>query len=678
MLCLVSFISLMIHSYSARYLLFDPNQSRFIGQLSLLTFSALLLVLSGSLFTSFVAWQLIGLSLYLLLNHYHYDIKANQSAKKKFMINRVGDICFLIAVIIALQQYHTTQFSILFAEKNAIDSVILLLIFVAVMTKSAQFPFHIWLIDTMEAPTPVSAFMHAGIINAGGFLLVRLSPLYVQASGLMVFIFLVGLTTALLGKFFMKNQPDIKKQLAYSTMGQMGYMVMQCGLGCFASALFHLISHGCFKAMLFLSSGSTIKESNQRAFIERKYKRHDLKNTSLSFLLTSILIAVGYAIYKYPLHGGDINFLLFFFIGINLFQLVSFTLEISKSKIGQLMAIVFVIGIYIGYLLILRGFGFIVNTVSINKQMVITSSIIGFIIVLSVILAPVVKKCLPAHYRWKFLASIYLFSFYKGGVEKCYRHYLINPIRSLGDDLLSGYNRLPLIVRKAGLYLFISLLLTSLLSLLLIIHKHLYGPHISLILLSIMVFWAVSLVANRAMNLAQLLMTITLLVLILANIPLMIGKPNIVPIGVFQLINSSLLIISFLLFAKKQTLKTQPEGLTKNRLPWSHFYMSTFLMLLIGIPGTASFISEFTLLYGLAHINLLLAGMLGVAMLLLALIVLHALQSYFFNPKSIGNFAVAASPALHTISLFSIGFNIFNGLFPIYFLSFLSKTIGGI
>ena len=148
MLCLVSFVSLIIHSYAARYLLSDQNQARLIGQLSLLTFSVILLMMSGSLFTAFIAWQLIGLSLFLLLNHYHYDVKANKAAKKKFMINRVGDICFLLAVIITFRHYGSTAFPVLFAHQTDINWVILALIFIAIMTKSAQFPFHIWLIDT--------------------------------------------------------------------------------------------------------------------------------------------------------------------------------------------------------------------------------------------------------------------------------------------------------------------------------------------------------------------------------------------------------------------------------------------------------------------------------------------------------------------------------------------------
>lgn len=330
MLLFVLFIGINIYQYSGRYLLSDPSQSRFQYQLLLTLLSVGLFILSSNLLTAFIGWQMIGVNLYLLLNHYHYHSNANRSAKKKFIINRLGDMCFFTAVILCTIYYQETSFSILNeGTQHNLNLIILTLIFISVMTKSAQFPFHTWLPDTMEAPTPVSALMHAGIINAGGLLLAKLSPSLIQHPPLMLFILSIGSITFLMGTLFKLVQMDTKRQLAYSTMSQMGYMIMQIGLGCFTTAVFHLITHGLYKATLFLDSGSTLVSKISR-------KNETKKNYLLIFhslVISTIVVVSSIQITKIFGKEADGVLLLdlFMFIAVN-----EYMLSILKKKEKQI------------------------------------------------------------------------------------------------------------------------------------------------------------------------------------------------------------------------------------------------------------------------------------------------------------------------------------------------------
>lgn len=273
MMVLISSVSTVIHVYSQRYLQGDRGYARFFGLLSFITFTILSLVASSNLFMLFLFWQLLSWGLYLLLVFNFSSRPALENAQKTLLVHRVGDISFLCGLLLTYQYFGTLDFAELFQRatdyhptiaflNNTVEigllPIIGVLIFIGAMAKSAQFPLHVWLPDTMDSPTPVSALMHAGIINAGGFLLNRLAPLYALSPPTLHFIFLVGLITVLLGASMMLVQNDIKKTLGFSTMGQMGYMIMECGLGAFGLAIFHLIAHGLFKASLFLSSGSLI------------------------------------------------------------------------------------------------------------------------------------------------------------------------------------------------------------------------------------------------------------------------------------------------------------------------------------------------------------------------------------------------------------------------------------
>ncbi len=274
MMVLITSVSTVIHVFSVRYLRGDAGYARFFALLSFITFVILSVVSSPNLLMLFVFWQLLSWVLYLILAFNFSHVPAYQNAFKTLIVHRVGDVAFLCGIVLTYHYFGTLEFTELFrraAEQshvisllpgNLLDvtatSVIALLIFVGAMAKSAQFPLHVWLPDTMDSPTPVSALMHAGIVNAGGFLLNRLAPLYALSPDVLHIVFIVGAATVLLGASMMLVQNDIKKTLGFSTMGQMGYMIMECGLGAFALAIFHLIAHGLFKASLFLSAGTVI------------------------------------------------------------------------------------------------------------------------------------------------------------------------------------------------------------------------------------------------------------------------------------------------------------------------------------------------------------------------------------------------------------------------------------
>ena len=303
MMMLITSVSVVIHVYSVRYLEGDPGYARFFGLLSFMTFVILSLVSSPNLFMLFIFWQLLSFALYLILNFNYSQPDARRNAFKTFFVHRVGDVSFLCGLFLAYHFFGTLEFNELFkaAAENphmvsllpgssfevSATSLIGFLIFIGAMARSSQFPLHVWLPDTMDSPTPVSALMHAGIINAGGFLLNRLAPFYVLSSTMLHIVFLIGVMTVLLGATMMLAQNDIKKTLGFSTMGQMGYMIMECGLGAFALAIFHLIAHGLFKASLFLGAGTGIHASRKEPKFPHASK-HEKEEKSPSTQLTWI------------------------------------------------------------------------------------------------------------------------------------------------------------------------------------------------------------------------------------------------------------------------------------------------------------------------------------------------------------------------------------------------------
>jgi NADH-quinone oxidoreductase subunit L len=274
MLVLISGVGTIIYVYSVKYMYQDPQERRYLFLIGFATFVLLCMVSSANLVMLFVFWQLLSYLLYLLA-HNHAHAATLAGAYRTFTLLRVGDVAFLAGIVLAYQLYGTLEFPDLFAkatntivtlspisgwEINGATAVTLLL-FIGGMSKSAQFPLHVWLPRSLYAPTPVHALLHAGIINAGGFLINRLAPLFGMSSTVLHVAFVVGTMTAVLGATMMLAQNDIKKTLGFSTIGQMGYMIMECGLGAFSLAVFHLIAHGLFKATVFLNCGNVIHKA---------------------------------------------------------------------------------------------------------------------------------------------------------------------------------------------------------------------------------------------------------------------------------------------------------------------------------------------------------------------------------------------------------------------------------
>jgi NAD(P)H-quinone oxidoreductase subunit 5 len=259
MLVLVSFLGVIVTRYAVNYLDGDPGQARFSRWLVMTLTSVLVLVLSSNLLMFTAAWITTSLSLHQLLTFYRERAAAVIAARKKFIISRLADACMITALALVWHGHGTWEFHELFANPAGPHSGLMAgLLVAAAMLKSAQFPFHSWLPDTLETPTPVSALMHAGIINAGGFLIVRLSPLVTQSPTALNVLALLGAFTALFASVIMMTQTSIKKSLAWSTVAQMGFMMLQCGLGAFALAMMHIVAHSLYKAHAFLSSGSVV------------------------------------------------------------------------------------------------------------------------------------------------------------------------------------------------------------------------------------------------------------------------------------------------------------------------------------------------------------------------------------------------------------------------------------
>jgi NADH-quinone oxidoreductase subunit L len=271
LLIVVTTIGLLVHIYSIGYMGHDPGYWRFFAYLNLFMFSMLLLVLADSWLVVFVAWELVGLCSYLLIGFWFRRNSAALAAKKAFLVNRVGDVGFALGIMaifattLALGEptlnirASIELLTVHAAELTIPITVIALLVLAGAMGKSAQFPLHVWLPDAMEGPTPVSALIHAAtMVNAGVYLVARSNLLFASAPQAMVIVAAIGIFTAILAATIAMTQTDIKRVLAYSTLSQLGYMFAALGVGAFTAAIFHLMTHGFFKGLLFLGSGSVI------------------------------------------------------------------------------------------------------------------------------------------------------------------------------------------------------------------------------------------------------------------------------------------------------------------------------------------------------------------------------------------------------------------------------------
>lgn len=267
MILVVTFIGTLIHVYSIGYMGRDPGYARFMAYLNLFLFFMLVLVLASNYLLLFVGWEGVGLCSYLLIGFWYERKAAADGGKKAFIVNRVGDAAFLLGIFSIFTTFGTvdmatvaTSAGLRAVETQAgILTVTALLLFVGACGKSAQLPLHVWLPDAMEGPTPVSALIHAAtMVTAGVYVIARSSALFSQAPKAMVVVAVVGAATALVAATIALVQNDIKRVLAYSTISQLGYMFLACGVGAYAAAMFHLMTHAFFKALLFLGAGSVI------------------------------------------------------------------------------------------------------------------------------------------------------------------------------------------------------------------------------------------------------------------------------------------------------------------------------------------------------------------------------------------------------------------------------------
>ncbi len=260
-------VSLVVHKYSEKYMADEEGYRRFYILLDLMTASLVLLVLAANLLLLLLCWHLTGLLLYLLLNQNHKRAAAQRYANLAFFTQRLADLPLFLAVYLLFKAFGTLSLpeisAIALTSSAPVFPTVTLLVTLSAILKSAQFLFHHWIVYTMEGPTPLSALMHAGIVNAGAFLVNRFAPLYVHDTLGLTIAFIVGSVTAVMGSVLMLMQSDVKKSLGYSTVGQMGYMVMELGVGALALAVYHMMTHGIFKATLFLYSGNAIHSARQ-------------------------------------------------------------------------------------------------------------------------------------------------------------------------------------------------------------------------------------------------------------------------------------------------------------------------------------------------------------------------------------------------------------------------------
>jgi NADH-quinone oxidoreductase subunit L len=263
LLLVVTTIGMLVHVYSLGYMAHDPGRWRFFAYLNLFMFAMLTLVLADNFLLVFAGWELVGLCSYLLIGFWYPRRSAAIAAKKAFLVNRVGDMGFALGIMAIWTQLGTLNMQEVFARFGSIPHswqiAIALLILCGAVGKSAQFPLHVWLPDAMEGPTPVSALIHAAtMVNAGVYLIARCNPIFGSAPEVMVVVAAIGIFTAILAASIAFTQTDIKRVLAYSTLSQLGYMFAALGVGAWTAAIFHLMSHGFFKGLLFLDSGSVI------------------------------------------------------------------------------------------------------------------------------------------------------------------------------------------------------------------------------------------------------------------------------------------------------------------------------------------------------------------------------------------------------------------------------------
>ncbi len=373
MMVLISGVGIVIYTYSIGHMYQDLHDRRFLALIGLTISVLLCMVSSVNLMMLFLLWQVISCLLYLLA-HNHSHEATRKGAVRTFTLLRVGDVAFLSGIVLAYQLYGTLEFQPLFAKAAAPimlspwpgievsgTTVITLLLFIGAMSKSAQFPLFIWLPGYLYAPTPATALLHAGIINAGGFLINRLAPLFGMSPATLHVALVVGALTAILGATMMLVQNDIKNTLGFSTIGQMGYMIMECGLGAFSLAVFHLIAHGLFKATMFLNSGNVIHKARQEPASphadphaeEQEFSRLTwFTGFTTTLFIPLLILLVTHGVLHIPLLESQGTVIFLFFIWVTSSQAILTLIRLRavaswKVSLAMLLILLFVVFNYL-------------------------------------------------------------------------------------------------------------------------------------------------------------------------------------------------------------------------------------------------------------------------------------------------------------------------------------------
>jgi len=423
----VAGISMVVHIYSARYMAEESGYARFYLLLALMTAAILLMVTAGDLITLLVAWHLIGVLLYFLLGHDTRRAAAQRYAFWTFFTYRLGDLPLILAAVLLYQAYDTVSLPLLFERITAatdahyafglpLMTVVALLIALAAFARSAQFPLHTWLPYSMEGPTPVSALMHAGVVNAGGFVINRFAPVLVHAGEVLHLVFAVGLVTAILGSVLMLIQNDIKKALGYSTMGQMGFMFVECGVGAFSLAIYHLIAHGLFKGTLFLGAGGVIGNARKHdgvphddvyTFVVERKPVASRMPWVVAAVITVVVPVVVLAVSHWLVGGNFVGqqgaVILLFFGWVTGAQLLFATYRLRAESPWRLMAMIILslVVVVAGYTVIAHAFDlFLYPDRALSERIYAAASIplAAFEVMVAVLTVAIVVGWLAAYY----------------------------------------------------------------------------------------------------------------------------------------------------------------------------------------------------------------------------------------------------------------------------------------
>ena len=392
MLLMVSVVGTAVSRFSIRYLDGESMQGRYFRWLGFTAGAVSMMVVVSNLLLFFAAWVMTSFGLHQLLLHYRHRRAAHRAAWTKFTISRIGDAFLIASLILTFKTFGTFDLPTLFqlakdvaATGNATAGPIAIgwCLVLGAVTKSAQFPFHTWLPNTMETPTPVSALMHAGIVNAGGYLIIRMSHLVALAPEALVALALIGAFTACFGGIVMMTQPSVKRALAYSTIAQMGFMMLQCGLGAFSAAMLHILAHSFYKAHAFLSSGSVIAAHQATSGATRSPPESlnavvmiaGLLISTTAFILAST--SIGFEVIQKP-GGMALGFILCMALttwGWRLFAM--------NSRKSMLVAVVGISGLSITYLASYLG----VNHLVASSVPVVTSTALVRYVSIDIVLA---------------------------------------------------------------------------------------------------------------------------------------------------------------------------------------------------------------------------------------------------------------------------------------------------